>query len=68
MKDVVETTGIGSAFSDGIITADEMNAMTNSPAIEAKSREVETLKNKYDEYKNELEDIENQVDKELEWT
>ena len=66
MKDVVETTGIGAAFADGIITADEMNAMTNSPAIEAKLREVETLKNKYDEYKNELEDIENQVDKELE--
>jgi len=68
MKDVVETTGIGAAFADWIITADEMNKMTNSPAIEAKTKETEILKNKVDEYDNELEDIENQVDKELEGT
>jgi len=42
--------------------------MTNSPAIEAKTKETEILKNKVDEYDNELEDIENQVDKELEGT
>lgn len=68
MKDIVETTGIGSAFSDGIITADEMNAMTNSPAIERKTQEIEELKNEYDKQKNLLKAIETQVDEELKWT
>lgn len=64
MNDIVNTTGIGKAFQDGIITADEMNAMTSSPEIVNKQNELQAKKDAYDKMKREYEDISDAVDAE----
>lgn len=65
MKDIVADTTIGQAFNDGYISAEEMNKLTSTPEIIAKSKDVEEKKNSYDKMKAEYDDIDRAVDSEL---
>ena len=57
---------VAKALEDGYITTEEYNAMTSTPEVEAQAKVVSEAKTKYDEYKRQLEQIDDDVDKEYE--
>jgi len=57
---------VAKALEDGYITAEEYNQMTSTPEVEAQAKVVSEAKTKYDEYKRQLEQIDDDVDKEYE--
>lgn len=57
---------VAKALEDGYITAEEYNQMTSTPEVEAQAKVVSEAKTKYDEYKRQLEQISDDVDKEYE--
>jgi hypothetical protein len=56
------------ALEDGFIDQNEMNAMTNNSEIITKAKEVETLKNEYDEKLRQYKNLEKTIKDELKGT
>lgn len=57
---------VAKALEDGYITTEEYNSMTSTPEVEAQAKVVSEAKTKYDEYKRQLEQIDDDVDAEFE--
>jgi hypothetical protein len=53
------------ALEDGFIDQNEMNAMTNNSEVITKAKEVETLKNEYDEKLRQYKNLEKTIKDEL---
>jgi hypothetical protein len=56
------------ALEDGFIDQNEMNAMTNNSEVITKAKEVETLKNEYDEKLRQYKNLEKTIKDELKGT
>jgi hypothetical protein len=56
------------ALEDGFIDQNEMNAMTNNSEVITKAKEVETLKNEYDEKLRQYKNLEKSIKDELKGT
>ena len=61
---IVETTGIGKYLEDGIITANELNELTNTTETQIKQNKLSQLTASREELQKKYDDIENQIDKE----
>ena len=55
---------VSKALDDGYITTEEYNQLTSTPEVEAQAKVVAEAKAKYDEYKRQLEQIDDDVDAE----
>lgn len=62
----IRSTTFGQAVADGFIDPQEADALMSTPEIVAKQKEIEPLKNKYDELKADYENIETDTKKEFE--
>jgi uncharacterized protein YoaH (UPF0181 family) len=58
---------VKSALADNELTAAEFKALTTTPEITAKQTEMEWLRDKYIELKNEWDNIEDDIRKQFEW-
>lgn len=63
-----QTMTLKQALEDGFIDQNELNAMTNNSEIITKAKEVETLKNEYDEKLRQYKNLEKTIKEELKWT
>ncbi len=59
---------VKNALEDGTLTGEEYSQLTTTPEIKAKTTEMEEVRDEYIRLKNEYDAIEDEVDKELEWT
>lgn len=55
-------------FDDGVITPDEYRQALQTPEITAKMQDVETKKNKYDEIKAKMKQIEEDVNNDTKYS
>lgn len=63
-----QTMTLKQALEDGFIDQNEMNAMTNNSEVITKAKEVETLKNEYDEKLRQYKNLEKTIKDELKGT
>lgn len=63
-----QTMTLKQALEDGFIDQNELNAVTNNSEIVTKAKEVETLKNEYDEKLRMYKNLEKTIKDELKWT